>query len=143
MTTESYFIAWTIYLISCMGMIAVWIRITRSIRLQPVRGGLRVLVVTLLLLPHDVGDGYGELAPSIIMVILETAFDGADAFHRVGDSLLQIVGMAMVGSMLYSLWLWSRRKSDNNDDEAASAALDEAFVANREPSLNETITPRR
>ncbi len=113
MTPENYHLAWIYYLLSVVGIMLVWFRMTRGIKLQPVRGGLRVLAAALLLFPFSVGEGYFQLAPGILMVILETAFEGTEAFNRVGDSMTQVVSAALIASLLYSLWVIHKAKTAN------------------------------
>ncbi|GAA5315271.1 MAG: hypothetical protein AseanaTS_04760 [Candidatus Pelagadaptatus aseana] len=108
--TDSYLMAWAIYLGCSLILIwALWVN-TRNIGLLLVRNSLRVTGMVLLLFPYVIGDGETLMAPAIIMFVMEAVFEGAP--ERVGLPLLGCWLVAMVLGVLASFW--SRYKREQN-----------------------------
>ncbi|MAZ86766.1 MAG: hypothetical protein CL693_03935 [Cellvibrionaceae bacterium] len=51
----------------------------------------------MLVCPFSVGDGYADMAPAILMMAMETVFEGSEAFLRVGPALF---GLTLLGVLL-------------------------------------------
>ncbi len=65
--SQSYLAAWGIYLLSALGMIIVFWRMTRSIPFKDTTKILRLVVVVLLLTPVDIGIDHKWFAPAYLV----------------------------------------------------------------------------
>lgn len=65
--SQSYLAAWGIYLLSALGMIIIFWRMTRSIPFKDVTKVLRLVVIVLLLTPVDIGNEYKWFAPAYLV----------------------------------------------------------------------------
>lgn len=114
---ESAGVAWTYYLIGVAGLFAFWWRITRPIRWSLVRRVLRAVMLVAMLCPFSVGEGYLDMAPAVLMVLMETLFEGLEGFNRVGPTFLGFLAfaavMAVVWDVLCRVWHYARRGKSN------------------------------
>lgn len=109
---ENARVAWAYYLLGVAGLYAFWWRITRPIGWTLVRRILRAVMLVALVCPFSVGEGYLDMAPAVLMVMLETVFDGLTGFQRVGPTFLGFLVfgavMALVWDTLCRLWAYYR-----------------------------------
>jgi len=145
MTSESYALAWFIYVLAGLGLFAFWCWLTSGLQSRTVKLALRALMFVMIMFPFNVGGGYGELAPGFLMLLLETVFEGGDAFFRVGTPLLMALAatfIILVAVELITLRL--RRKAvvqealDVDHDELLGQSLaqqPDSPDGRREPSL--------
>ena len=97
---ENSWIGWGYYLLAVAGLFAVWWRITMPLPWSSLRVGLRAAVLALMVCPFSVGDGYTEMAPAVLMVAMETVFEGFESFFRAGPTLLIVVAVVTVLALL-------------------------------------------
>jgi hypothetical protein len=114
---DSSFVAWCYYLLGAAGLFAFWWRITRDISMTKLQRSLRAAVAALLVCPFSIGDGYADMAPAILMVAMETVFEGVESFFRGGPTLLASAALAIVGALLWDEYL--RRRSQQDLEQAA------------------------
>ena len=119
MTTENYVIAWGFYLLGGLGLFAFWCWLTESLANSSVKLVLRLLMLVMIMFPFNIGGGYEELAPGFLMLLLETVFEGPDAFFRVGTPMLTALFVTMVLATAFELFTRQRRRR-----QAAQAELD-------------------
>ncbi len=101
MMLEDPTVAWGCYLLGAVGLFAVWWRMTRGIGWSTLRRVLRSVMFVLLLCPFSIGDGYHDLAPAVLMVAMETVFEGVEQFQRVGPFLLWALLLAAVAALVF------------------------------------------
>lgn len=98
---DSTLVAWSYYLIAAAGLWAFCWYATRGVRWPALKRVLRVVAAILLFCPFSIGDGYNDMAPAILMVLMETVFEGSEAFMRVGPTL---VGALAIGIVISLVW---------------------------------------
>lgn len=98
---ENARVAWAYYLLGVVGLYAFWWRITHPIGWSLVRRILRAVMLVAMVCPFSVGEGYLDMAPAVLMVLLETVFDGPTGFQRVGPTFL---GFLAFGTVLALVW---------------------------------------
>lgn len=110
---ESAGVAWGYYLLGVTGLYAFWWRITRPIGWSVVRRVLRAVMLVAMLCPFSVAEGYMDMAPAVLMVLMETVFDGAEGFNRVGPTFLGFLAFAAVVAVVWDIvcriWHHTRR----------------------------------
>ncbi len=94
---QSSLVAWGYYLLGAAGLMACFWWLTTGLTSTRLRRCLRVATAIILVCPFSVDDGYADMAPAILMVAMETVFEGADAFMRVGPTLF---GLTLMGVLL-------------------------------------------
>lgn len=67
MEMSSYLMAWVIYLCSAVGLIFVFWRMTKNLKLRRTRRSLRSLVAVLLFTPINIVEGSLWLAPAYLV----------------------------------------------------------------------------
>jgi hypothetical protein len=106
MMSDSYPLAWVIYLgCSLVVLLALWVN-TRNIRLLLLKNSLRATGAVLMLFPYVIGEEESLLAPGIIMFLMEGLFDGSPG--RVGLPMFVAWLVAMVIAVSHAIW--SRRQ---------------------------------
>lgn len=114
---ESAGVAWGYYLLGVAGLFAFWWRITRPIRWSLVRRVLRTVMLVAMLCPFSVGEGYLDMAPAVLMVLMETVFGGLEGFNRVGPTFVGFLAFAVVIAVVWDilcrLWQYSRRAKNS------------------------------
>ncbi len=89
LTDNEYLIAWSLYLVSVIGLGAVWWRITRPLPVRWLQNLLRVLYFALLVTPAVVvEDNATRMAPAAMIWILETTLVEEGNIARVYAPLL-------------------------------------------------------
>lgn len=68
---SEYTIAWVVYMLSAIGLIAVWWRITRPLPWKSLQQLLRVLVAAPLLMPAPVAQGSADWAPALFVLLFD------------------------------------------------------------------------
>lgn len=119
MTSESYAIAWFLYALGGLGLFAFWCWLTSGLSNRATKLTLRALMFVMIMFPFNIGGGYEELAPGFLMLLLETVFEGGDAFFRVGTPLLMALATTVVLLVAVELVVLYRRRQ-----AAAQAVLD-------------------
>ncbi len=94
---QSSLVAWCYYLLGAAGLMACFWWLTTGVTSTRLRRCLRVAVAIMLVCPFSVGEGYADMAPAILMVAMETVFEGSEAFLRVGPTLF---GLTLLGVLL-------------------------------------------
>tara|TARA_B100000446_G_scaffold52578_4_gene48705 strand:+ start:4366 stop:4755 length:390 start_codon:yes stop_codon:yes gene_type:complete len=94
---QSSLVAWCYYLLGAAGLMACFWWLTKGLQSSRLRRSLRVAVAIMLVCPFSVGDGYADMAPAILMMAMETVFEGSEAFLRVGPALF---GLTLLGVLL-------------------------------------------
>ena len=69
--SSEYVLAWLAYLLSAVGVLAVWWRVTRFIPWMPLKQLLRVLVAAPMLIPAPVAEGALEWAPALFVLLFD------------------------------------------------------------------------
>ncbi len=121
---ESTWVAWVYYLAGALGLLLFWWRLTRVLTPVLLRRILRAVMVGVLLCPYSIGEGYSDQAPAFLMVLLETLFEGTDAFFRGGPTLLGAIAFAIVISIIWHL-IQSRRAKMQAKQQAADKDFDD------------------
>jgi len=63
----SYVLAWCVYLVSALGLVCVFWRISRGIKLRRTRRSLRALVAVIFFTPINIGVNGAWLAPAYLV----------------------------------------------------------------------------
>ena len=87
----SYVLAWCVYLVSAIGLVCVFWRMTRAMKLRRTRRSLRALVAVILFTPINVGTHSYWLVPAYLV--------------GVYDALLGHTEMALQAA-LYMAWAY-------------------------------------
>ena len=108
MIEDSVLQAWAWYCagVGCL-MIVGW-RLLRPVRAPLLRWQLLVMLLVLLLCPYSVGEGYTQMAPALLMLMMELVFESGDTWQRVLPTLLGSTVFAMLVVGLLQYW-WTRR----------------------------------
>lgn len=67
MGNSSYLISWCIYLIAAVGLVCVFWRMTRNLKLRRTRRSLRALVAVVFFTPINIGVNSHWLAPAYLV----------------------------------------------------------------------------
>ncbi len=86
--TQSYLIAWGIYLLSALGLIIVFWRMTHSIPSKDITKILRLMVVVLLFTPVDIGLEHKWFAPAYMVGAYEWIIGNTQLALNAGVHLL-------------------------------------------------------
>ncbi len=114
---ENSWIGWGYYLLAAAGLFAVWWRMTMPLPWARLRLGLRAAVLALMVCPFSVGEGYVEMAPAVLMVAMETVFEGVDSFYRAGPTLVTaVVVVTVLALLLDQLFRHFLRKRDSSGE---------------------------
>lgn len=112
MMTTGYTIAWLVYVVGALALLAVTWRITRSAR-REWRHLLLVTVAALLLTPGPiVVEDQLFLAPALFVMVLDALFDTLASASRSGLILLGVWLVALVLSLVYQLVVRPKQPSD-------------------------------
>ncbi len=107
MIEDNLTLAWIYYLLGAAGLMLVGWRITRWISRPFLRHQCLVMMLVLLVCPFSVGEGYPQMAPALLMLAMETVFEGGEAFFRVGPTL---IGTTLTVMLVFGLVEWSVRR---------------------------------
>jgi hypothetical protein len=122
---DSAGVAWGYYLLGVLGLCAFWWRITRSIRWSAVRRVLRTVMLVAMLCPFSIGEGYPDMAPAVLMVLMETVFGGAEGFSRVGPTFLGFLAFGAVLGLVWDglcrAWQYFRRSKSEQSPHATES----------------------
>jgi len=145
MTSESYAIAWFVYVLGGLGLFAFWCWLTSGLSNRTAKLTLRALMFVMIMFPFNIGGGFDELAPGFLMLLLETVFEGEDAFYRVGTPLMMALAATFVVLAAVELIIQRLRRRaaeqaalDTEHDELLDQSLAQKAVSidgRREPSL--------
>ena len=122
--SSEYVLAWLAYLLSAVGVLAVWWRVTRFIPWMPFKQLLRVLVAAPMLIPAPVAEGALEWAPALFVLLFDITL------VKEGDPLrgpafvryAQFIGLlVLVADGLIRYW-WSKRSPSKAEPVTESAA---------------------
>lgn len=86
--SQSYLMAWGIYLLSATGLIIVFWRMTRSIPSKDIAKVLRMVVIVLLLTPVDIGLDAKWFAPAYLVGGYEWVIGNSHLAIKAGIHLL-------------------------------------------------------
>ena len=116
---QEYIIGWSLYLLAVLGLLVVFWHITRPIVWVHLKGSLRLLVATLLLLPSSVENAATYWAPAWIKAFLQLVFGGFDEFLPIGKQLLIaiLIVLMIYLLLLIALHLYRKRYSNLSKEE--------------------------
>lgn len=86
--SQSYLMAWGVYLLSAIGLIIVFWRMTRPIPYKDVAKVLRLVVIVLLLTPVDIGPEAKWFAPAYLVGGYEWVIGNSHLAIKAGIHLL-------------------------------------------------------
>lgn len=86
--SQSYLIAWGVYLLAATGLIIVFWRMTRSIPYKDLTKILRLVVIVLLLTPVDIGLDAKWFAPAYLVGGYEWVMGNSHLAIKAGIHLL-------------------------------------------------------
>lgn len=108
MSHHDYLIAWLIYLVCSVGLLACFWYITHAV--YPwLRRPLRVLAVVFLLFPSTAGPGLSSLSPAWLTTLFDSLLKQNADFTRAGVPFLIVM---TVGLVVGVLWHLKRRGRD-------------------------------
>jgi hypothetical protein len=107
MGSDEYVTAWVFYVVGGIGLFGSWWWLTLRLKDSTLRSFLRITMFILIFFPYSVGEGYGELAPGVLMLLLEVLFEGSESFSRVGTPLLRVLSISFLTWLVYE---YVRRK---------------------------------
>ncbi|MCG8535575.1 MAG: hypothetical protein MI808_10815 [Pseudomonadales bacterium] len=122
--SSEYVLAWLAYLLSAVGVLAVWWRVTRFIPWMPLKQLLRVLVAAPMLIPAPVAEGALEWAPALFVLLFDiTLVKEGDPLRGLAFVLYaQFIGLlVLVADGLIRYW-WSKRSPSKAEPVTESAA---------------------
>lgn len=131
MLEENVLTAWSVYLLGVAGIMLVFWKITQCVKWPGLRRQLFIIALVLLVYPFNVGDGYSNLAPAMLMLFMETVFEGGEAFNRVGPSLLaSTVGVIILLALVeIGVYFWRKKHPQSPLEEHKNdAAEDELLI---------------
>lgn len=137
-SSQEYLFSWGMYLLSVLGLMIVWWRMTGWVRPPVLRNILRVSALVALLTPYPVPDQESFLAPALMMTFLEGLFYEAYGFARAGIPLILAVIIANIVYLVIDLgWQMFRRKRAAGEDGPAPGSHDEESAQERKtPTLS-------
>lgn len=100
---EEYIIAWSVYLVSVIVLLAVFWQLTKRIPWLYVKEPLRLLAASLLLVPALVDGTNTFWAPAWIKGLLHLIFSGPEGFWPIGKLLLIGVLATLIVYLLLSI----------------------------------------
>lgn len=106
MSTSSYLVAWLWYLAAVLALVGVWWYWTRKLSPLP-RQILRVLPVTIALVPWTVEVGHERLGPAWLIVIFEGVLRDGGTGWRAGAGVLAALLLTVL--IVACMW-WRDRK---------------------------------
>lgn len=86
--SQSYLIAWGVYLLSAIGLITVFWRMTRSIPYRDFTKVIRLVVIVILLTPVDIGLDASWFAPAYLVGGYEWILGNSQLAIKAGIHLL-------------------------------------------------------
>lgn len=107
-----YTFAWIAYLLSALGLMAVWWRMTRILPWKGLQQLLRLLVAAPLLIPAPVAEGSSEWAPALFVLLFDmTLVEGTDPQRALPFILYALIlGLLMlVADGLFRHWQGKKR----------------------------------
>lgn len=136
-STAEYLSNWGLYLLSAVGLMVVWWRLTGYLRIPVLRNMLRLSAAVALVLPYPVPEQEAFLAPAIMMTFLEGLFFEDYGFAHAGIPLLLAVVLANVLYLIVDLLLHIfRRKSGNDSKPAQAVKRDQPAEERKTPTLS-------
>ena len=136
MIEESAWMGWGYYLLGAAGLMLVWWKITRLVPWPFVQHQLLLMMLVLLVYPFDVGEGFPDLAPATLMLLMETVFEGGEAFNRVGPALIAVVlgATILLGLFEWGLFYWRRQQRKAQLEQQGLTAARDELLAQTQPS---------
>lgn len=133
------------YLLSSLGLIIVWWRMTSWLRPAALRNVLRISAAVALVMPYPVPDQESFLAPALMMTFLEGLFFEDYGFGHAGIPLVLAVVIANILYLLADL-LWQpyrRRRLASKGEGVHSGEPRGSSQANRRAAEKEESGPRQ
>lgn len=107
MENSGYILAWLVYLISALGLVIVFWRMTRSLSWRRVRRGLRAMAVAVLFTPINASDDGLWLAPAYLVGLYDWVQGYTDKAAEAGAFMLYafvlMVGVILLESVMRRL----------------------------------------
>ncbi|MEX1031953.1 MAG: hypothetical protein WDZ30_01205 [Cellvibrionaceae bacterium] len=149
LSTQEYLFGWGMYVLSSVGLMVVWWRITYKLRPLVLRNVLRLSAAVALLVPYPVPGQETFLAPAWVMSFIEGLFYEEYGFSHAGMPLLLAIVLVNILYLVVDIvWqpFWRKRQAAKQGLESPSAEDDdlpddrrsgevEPESARKEPSL--------
>ncbi|KZY62580.1 hypothetical protein A3742_16050 [Oleiphilus sp. HI0071] len=100
---SSYTIAWLIYLLSAVGAMIVFWRLTRNLKWRRTRRVLRIVVAVTLLTPMNIVSGGFWLAPAFLVAAYALAQSHMEIVQQALTVMAGAVGVMVVVVLLESV----------------------------------------
>lgn len=100
---SSYTLAWLVYLLSSIGVMIVFWRFTRNLKLRRTRRVLRICVAVTLLTPMNIVAGSLWLAPAFLVAAYALAQSHMDTAQQALTVMSGAVGVMIVVVLLESV----------------------------------------
>lgn len=100
---SSYTVAWLIYLLSAVGMMIVFWRLTRNLKWRRTRRVLRIVVAVTLLTPMNILAGGLWLAPAFLVAAYAMAQSHMETAQQALTVMSGAVGVMVVVVLLESV----------------------------------------
>lgn len=119
---NEYLLAWTVYGVSALGCLLVWLRMTRPLW-RWLREPLRLLMAVVLLSPTLVDPERGLFAPAVAVMALDLLFQVGSSAWRAAADLASYGLIAFVLYLLMALIRWpierhlKQRRADQGEDD--------------------------
>ena len=110
MELPAYLIAWCLYLLSALGIVIVFWRMTRNLKLQwrRTRRALRAFTAVVLFTPLNIIDGELWLAPAYLVGLYDVALGNMDKAYEtamfMGAAFVLMVAVILLESVLRRLF---------------------------------------
>jgi len=105
---SSYLIAWSVYLIAAVGLICVFWRMTRNLKLRRTRRSLRALVAVVIFTPINIGVNSHWLAPAYLVGaydwVLGRSEKAIEAGFYISAAYVLMIGVIMLESVIRRLF---------------------------------------
>lgn len=138
LSTQEYLISWGVYLLSVLGLMVVWWRMSFWLRPPALRNVVRLSAAIALLTPYPVPGQEAFLAPALMMTFLEGLFFEAYGFKHAGIPLLMAVLIANIIYLVADLgWQMVKRKRQPVREEGVHQST------GAEPRDNESLVERK
>ena len=142
MFENDYLLAWTIYAVAALGLLLVWVRMTRWMW-RWLREPLWLAAAILLFTPTLVDPAREMLAPAIAIAALDVLFKVGDSVWRAAADLSMYGLIAFVVYLIFvalrwplERW-WQKRKTEAAPDQSP------ADTSQAEPTLREILEQER
>ena len=103
MEIPAYLTAWTLYLLSAIGLVIIFWRITRPLKLRRTRRSLRALAAVILFTPINIVDGEHWLAPAYLVGGYDWVLNKTDKAMEAGIYLSAAYTLMIIMILLESV----------------------------------------